>query len=166
MSKIISGNASSKYSQKCLDYAKKSALKTASNKTIQKTAEAIVIWLVIKLLIKLQTSQELHHGIVQKKLKVKQKMQDLIQKYQKRDVYLLKRQQIINDLKINIIYRTEYQKIKKPLDNTPNQPKWLTQTYNTNIQTKFKTSRLKLSLCYYSDGYIHVTAPWNSNNPK
>ena len=50
-------------------------------------------------------------------------MQDLIQKYQKRDVYLLKRQQIINDLKINIIYRTEYQKIKKPLDNTPNQPK-------------------------------------------
>ena len=42
-SKNVSGNASSKYSQKCLDYAKKSALKTTSNKAIQKTAEAIVI---------------------------------------------------------------------------------------------------------------------------
>ena len=29
-------------------------------------------------------------------------------------------------------------------------------TYNTNIQTNFKTAMLKPSLCYYSDAYILV----------
>ena len=57
----------------------------------------------------------------------------------------------------------EYQKIINLLDNTPNQPsKFRTKnwvkinddshgTYNTNSQTKIKTSMLKSSLCDYSD---------------
>ena len=56
----------------------------------------------------------------------------------------------------------------KLLDNTPNQQSkfrtknWVKinddsrRTYNTNTQVKFKTSMLKLSLCDYSDTYIHV----------
>ena len=63
-----------------------------------------------------------------------------------------------------------YQKITNLLDNTPNQPsKFRTKssveindnargTYNTNSQIKFKTSRLKLSLCDYRDAYILVSA--------
>ena len=55
------------------------------------------------------------------------------------------------------------------LDNTPNQPtKFRTKnwveinddtrgTYNTNSQTKFKTSMLMSSLCDYSDAYMVVT---------
>ena len=57
----------------------------------------------------------------------------------------------------------QYQKIINLLDNTPNQPsKFRTKnwvkinddshgTYNTNSQTKIKTSMLKSSLCDYSD---------------
>ena len=56
----------------------------------------------------------------------------------------------------------EYQKIINLLDNTLNQPtKFRTKiwvkinddargTYNTNSQTKFKTSLLKSNLCDYS----------------
>ena len=63
----------------------------------------------------------------------------------------------------------EYQKIMSLLDNTPNQPStfraknWLQinddtrGTYNTNSQTKFKTSMLKSSLCGYSDAHIPVS---------
>ena len=52
------------------------------------------------------------------------------------------------------------------MDNTPNQPsKFGTKNYvqinddsrrtcNTNSQTKFKSSMLKSSLCYFSDAYI------------
>ena len=39
-----------------------------------------------KLLIKLQNSQEIHHRMVQKQLKIKQKALDLIEKYQKKDI--------------------------------------------------------------------------------
>ena len=60
----------------------------------------------------------------------------------------------------------EYQKIISLLGNTPDQPsKFRTKNlvkinddslriYNTNSQTKFKTSMLKSSLCNYSDVYI------------
>ena len=63
----------------------------------------------------------------------------------------------------------EYQKIINLLDNTPNQPtKFRTKdwveinddtrgTCSINIQTKFKTSMLKSSLCDYSDAYILVS---------
>ena len=62
----------------------------------------------------------------------------------------------------------EYQKIINLLDNTPNQPtkfrtnNWIEinhdacRTYNTNSQIKFKPSRLRSSLCDYSDAYIFV----------
>ena len=60
----------------------------------------------------------------------------------------------------------EYQKVINLLDNTSSQPttfrtkKWVEindaarRTYNTNSQTKFKTSMLKSRLCDYSDAYI------------
>ena len=63
----------------------------------------------------------------------------------------------------------EYQKIISLLDNTPNQPtkfrtkNWVETnddvrgTYNTNSQTKFKTSMLKSSACDYSDAYMLVS---------
>ena len=62
----------------------------------------------------------------------------------------------------------EYQKMINLLDNTPNhlskfrRKNWvetdddLRGTYNTNSQIKFKTSRLKSSLCDYSDACILV----------
>ena len=62
----------------------------------------------------------------------------------------------------------EYQKIINLLDNTSNQPsKFRTKnwveindesrgTYNVNSQTKFKTTKLKSSLCDYGDAYILV----------
>ena len=62
----------------------------------------------------------------------------------------------------------EYQKIINLLDNTANQAiKFWTKnwieinddargTYNTNSQTKFKTSMLRSSLCDYGDAYILV----------
>ena len=62
----------------------------------------------------------------------------------------------------------EYQKITNLLDDTPNKPcklrikNWveindeLLGTYNTNSQTKFKTSMLKASLCDCSDAYIAI----------
>ena len=61
-----------------------------------------------------------------------------------------------------------YQKIINLLENTSNRPfKFRTKvsveinddsrgTYNANSQIKRKTSMLNLSLCYYSDAYIHV----------
>ena len=57
----------------------------------------------------------------------------------------------------------EYQKMINLLDNTPTQPtkfgtkNWVEinddswGTYNTNSQIKFKTPRLRSSLCDYSD---------------
>ena len=60
----------------------------------------------------------------------------------------------------------ECQKIINLLDNTPNQPSkfktknWVKMnddsqgTYNTNSQTKLKTSILKSSFCNYGDAYI------------
>ena len=63
----------------------------------------------------------------------------------------------------------EYQKMKRLLDNTPNQPTQFRtknrveiyddshETYNTNSQIKFKTSMLKSSLCDYSDAHIPVS---------
>ena len=62
-----------------------------------------------------------------------------------------------------------YQKIISLLNNTPSQPinfrtkKWVEindnsrGTYNTNSQTKFKTSMLRSILREFSDAYILVT---------
>ena len=62
----------------------------------------------------------------------------------------------------------EHQKIINVLDNTSNQlSKFKTknwseinvdsrEAYNTNSQTKFKTTMLKSSLCHYSDAFILV----------
>ena len=93
-SRFIGKNISGKYSQKLFDHAKQSAtntLKTASKKQLKKLQKQLVIRLVIKLLMKSQKSQKLHHKIIQKQLKVKQKIQDLIKKYQKKDISLQKK---------------------------------------------------------------------------
>ena len=73
--KNVSKNVSTKYSQKHFDYAKqcvagtlKTALKRAKLKQLK----------------------------VQKQLKVKQKIKDLIEQYQKKDIYLQKKRQQIN----------------------------------------------------------------------
>ena len=62
----------------------------------------------------------------------------------------------------------EYQKMINLLDNTPNQPPkfrikhWVEinnesrGTYNTNSETRCKTSMLRSNLCDYSDAYIPV----------
>ena len=62
----------------------------------------------------------------------------------------------------------EYQKITNFIDDASNQPsKFRTKswveindesrgTYNVNSQIKFKTTKLKSSLCDYSDAYILV----------
>ena len=64
----------------------------------------------------------------------------------------------------------EYRKIINVLENTPNHPSkfrtknWVKlndesrETYNVNIQIKFKTSLLRSSLCDYSDTYILLSA--------
>ena len=80
---------------------------------------------------------------------------------------------IIMHWKFKINYNStmmEYQKIINLLDNTPNQPTKIRtkimfqinddsgRMYNTNSETEFKTSMLRLDLCDYSDAYILV--PW------
>ena len=70
----------------------------------------------------------------------------------------------------------EYQKVINLLDNTLNQPsKFRTKnwvylndesrgTYKKNSQRKFKTKKLKSSLCDYSDAYILVKGRITVNN--
>ena len=70
----------------------------------------------------------------------------------------------------------EYRKVINLLDNTLNQPsKFRTKnwvqlndesrgTYKKNSQRKFKTIRLKSSLCDYSDAYILVKGRITVNN--
>ena len=74
MSKNIGENVCSKYSQKHLIVLKQfaeDALKTTSKRPIQKAAEANGDLISNKILKK---SQEVHHRIVQRQLKVKQKI--------------------------------------------------------------------------------------------
>ena len=71
----------------------------------------------------------------------------------------------------------EYQKTINLLDNTLNQPSkfrtknWvkinddLRETYNTNSQSKLKSSMLKSGLCDYSDVYILVKGTCTVPNP-
>ena len=81
-------NMSSRYSQKLLDSAKKytaDAIKTASKRAIQKTAEVTCNLINNKIADKLQTLQRnLPRNYIQKKKK-------LIMKYQKKDIYLQKK---------------------------------------------------------------------------
>ena len=72
--RFIGKNISGKYSQKLFGHAKQSAtntLKAASWEAIEKTAEATGDLFGKKLLMKSQKSENLHHRIIQKQLKVK-----------------------------------------------------------------------------------------------
>ena len=81
-------NMSSRYSQKLLDSAKKytaDAIKIASKRAIQKTAEVACNLINNKIADKLQILQtNLPRNYIQKKKK-------LIMKYQKKDIYLQKK---------------------------------------------------------------------------
>ena len=91
--KSLSKNLSGKHSHKILDHVKQSAtdeLKTASKGTIERTDEAIGDLTVNKIADKFQKHREVHHKIIQKRLKVKQKKQNLIEKYQKK-IYISRR---------------------------------------------------------------------------
>ena len=75
-----------KYSQNLLDHAKQSAtdaFKTALKRAIQETAEATSDLMGKNPLIKLQKSWKLYHKIVQGQLQMKQKILNMIKKYQK-----------------------------------------------------------------------------------
>ena len=65
-----------------------------------KTAEATGDLIGIKLLIKLQKSQQIHHSIDQRQSQMRQKILDLIEKYEKKDISPEKRQQIVHDLRL------------------------------------------------------------------
>ena len=70
-------NLSNKYRQKLLEHVEQSvtdALKTASKRAIQKNAEATVDLAGNKIADVTTKYQEVHHKIVQKHLKVKQKI--------------------------------------------------------------------------------------------
>ena len=101
----------------------------------------------------------------------------LLMEYQKKDIFLLKKdkQLLMNYDLHNIIM--EYQKIANLInDNTLNQPsKFRTRNWNeindksrgannVNSQIKFKTTMLKSSLCDYSDVYIIVKGTITVNN--
>ena len=87
-------------------------------------------------------------------------IQKYLRKYIQKDIYISpeERLTIIGNLEIKL------------LNNTPNQPskfraKYWAQvnaefhgTYNVNSQIKFRTSRLRSSLCDYSDANILVRA--------
>ena len=66
-------------------------LKLLQKEKLKKQQKQLVIRIVRQLLIQLQKYQELHHNIVQKQLNIKQKIQDLIEKYQKKDICLQKK---------------------------------------------------------------------------
>ena len=78
-------NMSNEYSQKLLDGAKKSrtdAIKTASKRAIQKTAEATGDLIGNDIANKItKASKELH-------LKITQRQMEMNWKYQKKDIYL------------------------------------------------------------------------------
>ena len=83
----------------------------------------------------------------------------MMTKYLKKDMYLQRKQKIIDDRSLINSIIMKYQKIINFLDNTPNQPSnfrtknWVEINddsrgkYNTNSQIKFKTSLLKSSSC-------------------
>ena len=77
---ISSSNRSSKQSQKLLDCANQSpvdALKTASKRVIQKTAEAIGDVIGNKIAGKITRVSKLHHRIIQKQMKMKYLEKDI-----------------------------------------------------------------------------------------
>ena len=89
--KSITKILSNKYSQKIIDNAKQPttyALKIFQKGHLKKQQKQLVILLVIKSLIRLQKSQDFHHKTIQEQLKLKQKIQDLIEKYLKKHMYL------------------------------------------------------------------------------
>ena len=93
--KNMSKSLSSKYSQKLLDHAKQTAtdaLKATSKTVVQKTAESAGDLIGNRIAVNITKSLKgLHHRIVERQLKMKQKILELIEKYQKKDIYLQKK---------------------------------------------------------------------------
>ena len=74
-------NLSGKYIQKLLDHANnllEMDLELFEKEQFKKQMKQMAIWLILK---------SFHHRIIWRQLKVKQKIQDCIEKYQKKDMY-------------------------------------------------------------------------------
>ena len=98
MGKNISKNLSSKYSQKLLDHAKKSAtdvLKTASWRAVQKTAEVTDELIGDKIANRITKFQKNHNKIIQRQLQM-----SMIMKYLTKDISLEERRKIIDELRL------------------------------------------------------------------
>ena len=104
--------SSNRYSTKFLHSAKKSktdAIKTASKRTIQKTAKGTDDLIRNKIAAKIIIKAEKSH---------QQELDTLREIYTSQE----KRQQIINDLRLILCIIVKYQKITNLLDNVSNQP--------------------------------------------
>ena len=87
--KNVSKNLSGKYSQKLLDRAKQSAadaLKTTSNRVIQKIPEATGDLIGSKTADKITWGSKINNKIIRKQLQM-----SMIKKYLKKDIYLQKK---------------------------------------------------------------------------
>ena len=91
-------NLSGKYIQKLLDHANnllEMDLELFEKEQFKKQMKQMAIWLILK---------SFHHRIIWRQLKVKQKIQDCIEKYQKKDIYTYisseNRQQVVSDLRL------------------------------------------------------------------
>ena len=180
--KNMSKSLSNKCGQKLLDSAKKfitDAIKTASKRTIQKTADATGGLIGKKIADKItsvsnkKSTKELRNN--------DETEEDVeINTHKKRYILTEGRLQIIDELRlvsknyrwmdVNKIValqciKMEYQKITNLLDNTSNQPSKF-KTWNwveinddargtyTGKELKFKTRMLRSNLCDYADVYI------------
>ena len=77
--------------KKPLDYAKQpatDALKTSSKSVIQKTAEATDDLVGIEIANRITKSQKVHYRLIQEQLQM-----NMLNKYQKKDIYLQKKYQ-------------------------------------------------------------------------
>ena len=89
MAKKLSKNLNNKRSQKLIDHSKLSVVdlfKHALKRPIQTTAEATVDLIGKEIEDKLQKLEEFHLKIIQKYLQIKNKILNLVEKYQKEDI--------------------------------------------------------------------------------
>ena len=86
----MSENLSGRYSQKLIDHAKKSAADAIQKTATQKTAEVTGDLIGNKIENKITNFLRTYHRIIQKRLQMKEKILDLIEKYQGKDIYLQK----------------------------------------------------------------------------
>ena len=164
----VAENLCNKYGHKPLDSAKISttdAIKTASKRAIQKTAEATGVLIGNKIADKITSvSKKSPNELQNEKIEVgRVDPKD----YQKRYISPDERKQIIDELRLAQLYNNGISKIAKFLDSASNQPSkfrkknWIEINYESKVvytgsDIKFKTVMLRSNLCDYADAYILV----------